>query len=153
MNATKPQDVFNINPAAMGIVNRLASGCTCIGHHQFQGGLLVQGSLGGQARIDGDLVLWSGGLLEGTIDVIGDFYLVGQLGREEAAKGSTLMRVRGTVYAASSCISFATIYGKNLHLYDGAQIFGPFMTWNAEQQGEGEPTLSPDLASMSFAVR
>lgn len=121
-------DRLQIDPVKMGITNRIASGCTCVGHHQYQGGLLVQGSLGGHIQINGDLVLWAGGMLEGHIELTGDLYLFGQLGKEEVPRDATTVSVRGTVFAAHTCISFGTIYGKHLQTYDGAQLFGPFMT-------------------------
>jgi cytoskeletal protein CcmA (bactofilin family) len=122
------EDILKIDPVALGITNRLSAGCTSIGHHQYQGGILVQGSLGGHVQVNGDLVLWAGGLLEGTIEVAGDIYIFGQLGKEESQPNSTVIKAQGSVFAAGTCISFGTIYGRAIKLYDGAQLFGPFMT-------------------------
>ena len=70
-----PQDTLTIDPIAMNVVNRVAAGSRLAGDLQFDGGLLVQGEISGQIRVNGRLIIWKGGVVRGTVHVQGDLYL------------------------------------------------------------------------------
>jgi cytoskeletal protein CcmA (bactofilin family) len=101
-----PQDTLTIDPIAMNVVNRVAAGCRLDGDLQFDGGLLVRG----------------------TVRVQGDFYLFGQLGGTDASAQDTQLECVGMAYVAQTGVSTGTLMAKRLQLYEGADLRGPFKT-------------------------
>ena len=84
MAVKTPQDTLTIDPIAMNVVNRVAAGSVLSGELTFEGGLLVQGEVSGHLRVNGRLIVWTGGVVRGRVEVSGDFYLFGQLGEPGA---------------------------------------------------------------------
>ncbi|MGM9428556.1 bactofilin family protein [Hydrogenophaga sp. MI9] len=123
-----PQDTLTIDPIAMNVVNRVAAGCRLDGDLQFDGGLLVQGEISGQIRVNGRLIIWKGGVVRGAVRVNGDFYLFGQLGAHNASPQDTQLECVGMAYVAQTGISTGTLMAKRLQLYEGADLRGPFKT-------------------------
>lgn len=122
------QDTLTIDPLAMGIVNRVAAGGELSGELNFDGGLLVQGELQGHIRIGGCLVIWAGASVRGRIRVMGDLYLFGHLGSPVGGPHDTSVECEGTVYVSKSGVSTGTLLARRLHMYEGAQLRGPFHT-------------------------
>ncbi len=122
------QDTLTIDPVAMNVTNRVAAESTLHGTQQFQGGLLVQGSLGGSTRVLGHLIVWAGGTVKGRIIVMGDLYLFGQLGEPQGNAQDTELQCMGTAYVANSASSTGTLMAQRLRLYEGANLQGPFKT-------------------------
>lgn len=128
MELKPQQDTLTIDPIAMQVVNRVAAGSRLDGQLDFQGGLLVQGEIRGQIRIDGRLIIWRGGTARGKILVGGDCYLFGQLGSAYGNPQETELECRGTVYVAHSGVSTGTVLARRLQLYEGGDLRGPFRT-------------------------
>lgn len=131
------EDTLTIDPVAMGITNRVAAGCQLECKGDYRGGLLVQGTLTGELRVMGPLVVWEGAQVQGQIEVFGDTYAFGQLGQEEdSALDGTLSQIicHGTIYMAHCALSFASIAAQRIQSYDGAQIHGPFRTLKNHQK-------------------
>ena len=123
-----PQDTLEIDPIAMNVVNRVASGTQLLGDLQFEGGLLVQGEVSGDVRVNGHLIIWTGGIVSGQIWVTGDLYLFGQLGAPSASPHDTIMKCMGMAYVANTGVASGTLMASRLKLYDGADLQGPFKT-------------------------
>lgn len=123
-----PQDTLTIDPIAMNVVNRVAAGCRLDGDLQFDGGLLVQGEVSGQIRVNGRLIIWKGGVVRGMVLVQGDIYLFGQLGAQNAPPQDTQLECHGMAYVAQTGVSTGTLIAKRLQLYEGADLRGPFKT-------------------------
>ena len=123
-----PQDTLEIDPIAMNVVNRVASGTQLVGDLQFEGGLLVQGEVSGDVRVNGHLIIWAGGVARGKIWVTGDLYLFGQLGAPSAGPQETTMKCMGMAYVANTGVATGTLMASRLKLYDGADLQGPFKT-------------------------
>ena len=123
-----PQDTLTIDPIAMNVVNRVAAGCRLDGDLVFEGGLLVQGEISGQIRVNGRLIVWKGGIVRGTVRVQGDLYLFGQLGATDASAQDTRLECVGMAYVAQTGVSTGTLMAKRLQLYEGADLRGPFKT-------------------------
>jgi hypothetical protein len=141
----RAQDTLTIDPVAMNVVNRVAAGSQLIGEQQYDGGLLVQGTLGGVIRVHGRLIVWAGGLVRGRLVVMGDLYLFGQLGDPAAGAQDTQLECLGTAYVASTASSTGTLIAQRLRLYEGADLQGPFKTLRASS---AVPVLSePDPAT------
>lgn len=134
MALKSPQDFLTLDPLAMNIVSRIASGCRLDGQLHFAGGLLVQGELSGQIAVDGSLIVWSGGLVRGRIRVRGDLYLFGQLGDAGADPSATSVECSGMVCVAESGLSCGMLLARRLQLYEGAEVRGPFKTLRSEQE-------------------
>lgn len=128
----KTQDTLVIDPVKMNIVNRIAADTVLAGDFLFKGGLLLQGTLQGVGEIAGRLVVWHDARLIGRFRVLGDLYLLGQLG--EATEGDddvddqTEIECQGTAYVASTGVSTGTLIAAKLRMYDGAVLQGPFRT-------------------------
>jgi len=122
------QDVFTFDPVAMHVVNRVASGSRLQGQQHYEGGLLVQGEVSGEVCVQGTLVIWSGGVVLGDWRVSGDVFLLGTLGSLEAAATASRLECLGTVYVTASGVSNGTLLARQLRLYDGADLRGPFHT-------------------------
>jgi cytoskeletal protein CcmA (bactofilin family) len=145
MQATnRPQDTLTIDPVAMNVTNRVAAGSVVAGEQQFEGGLLVQGTLGGVTRIHGRLIVWAGGTVRGRLTVMGDLYLFGQLGDPAGEAHETQLECMGTAYVASTAESTGTLMAQRLRLYEGANLQGPFKTLRAAR---ALPVLSEELSS------
>ena len=123
-----PQDTLTIDPIAMNVVNRVAAGSRLAGDLQFDGGLLVQGEISGQIRVNGRLIIWKGGVVRGTVHVQGDLYLFGQLGVADGSAQDTQLECHGMAYVAQTGVSTGTLMAKRLQLYEGADLRGPFKT-------------------------
>lgn len=123
-----PQDTLTIDPVAMNIVNRVAAGCDLSGDLRFDGGLLVQGQLHGDIRVQGRLVVWAGAFVSGRIRVVGDLYLFGHLGLPDGAPQDTILECEGTVIMGGSGVSTGTLAARRLQMYEGAQMKGPLRT-------------------------
>lgn len=140
----RPQDTLTIDPVAMNVTNRIAAGSVMSGEQQFEGGVLVQGSLGGVTRIHGRLIVWAGGLAKGRLVVMGDLYLFGQLGDPAGDAHDTQLECMGTAYVASTATSTGTLMAQRLRLYEGANLQGPFKTLKSSR---ALPVLSEELSS------
>ena len=114
----------------MNVVNRVASGSKLNGDIQFDGGLLVQGEVAGNVRVNGPLIVWLGGVLRGSVQVMGDLYLFGRLGAPEAGAQDTVVKCFGMAYVASTGVATGTLLARRLKVYDGADLQGPFRTIN-----------------------
>jgi hypothetical protein len=121
-------DVLTIDPVAMQVTNRVAAGTQCLGEHRFDGGVLVQGALGGYVEVAGRLIVWRGGLVKGQVLVRGDLYLFGTLGEPGGLPEDTVVECLGTAYLASTAVSNAQLSAQRLRLYEGAELHGPFKT-------------------------
>ena len=133
MDLNHAPDALQLDPVAMHIVNRVAAGCQLEGRLRFAGGLLVQGELSGDLRVDGALVVWAGARVRGHIRVRGDLYVFGQLGDADADPGATAVECSGMVCIAESGLSTATLLARRLQLYEGALVQGPFTTLRVDQ--------------------
>lgn len=122
------QDTLTIDPVAMNVVNRVAEGSRLAGAVEFNGGVLVQGELGGEVTVRGCLIVWAGGLITGRVRVLGSLYVFGRLGLEDANPADTVVECLGTAYMANTAVSTGTLLAHRLRLYDGAQLHGPFKT-------------------------
>lgn len=123
-----PQETLTIDPVALNIVNRVAAGCDLSGDLNFEGGLMVQGALEGHIRVNGRLVIWTGGSVRGRIRVMGDLYLFGQLGAPNGGPHDTSVECEGMVYVSKTGVSTGTLLARRLQMYEGAQLRGPFHT-------------------------
>lgn len=125
-------DVLTIDPVAMHVVNRVAAGSSLMGELSFEGGVLVQGRLGGEVEVRGRVIVWAGGLLKGRVRVLGDMYVFGQVGELGAGPQDTQVDCLGTLYVASTGVSTGTLCARHLRLYEGADLQGPFTTLRAK---------------------
>jgi len=128
----KTQDTLVIDPVKMNIVNRIAADTVLAGDFLFKGGLLLQGTLQGVGEIAGRLVVWHEARLLGRFRVLGDLYLLGQLGEatetDDEVDDQTEIECQGTAYVASTGVSTGTLIAAKLRMYDGAILQGPFRT-------------------------
>lgn len=149
MEMKPQQDTLTIDPIAMNVVNRVASGTSLEGDLCYQGGLLVQGETAGRMQIQGHLIVWHGGQVSGRIVVLGDCYIFGQIGASQGGPQDTELECHGTAYVAHSGVSTGTLRARRLQLYEGADLQGPFRTLRI---GDTLPVLhdvqpdSPDRA-------
>lgn len=129
------QDTLVIDPVALNITNRVASGSSLSGSElNFKGGLLLQGTLQGSGEIAGRLVIWHTGQMVGHFRVLGDVYLLGHLGGViDGLDASTSLECQGTVIVASSGVSTGTLIAHRLRMYDGATLQGAFKTLRSHQ--------------------
>lgn len=145
---TASEDVLTIDPVAMNVVNRIAYGTVLLGDISFEGGVLIQGQLGGDVHVKGRVILWQGGLLKGRVRVFGDMYIFGQLGELGAGAGTTQVECLGTIFLANTGVSTANVTARHLMMYEGADLQGPFTTL---RPGKSLPVLGeripPDQAS------
>lgn len=128
MDLKAPQDTLTLDPIAMNVVNRVAAGTRLDGELTFEGGLLVQGEIAGQIRVNGRLIIWTGGLVRGRVHVNGDLYLFGRLGAEGASPHDTSLECHGMAYVSRTGVSTGTLMARRLQLYEGADLQGPFKT-------------------------
>lgn len=128
MAVKTPQDTLTIDPIAMNVVNRVAAGSVLSGELTFEGGLLVQGEVSGHLRVNGRLIVWTGGVVRGRVEVSGDFYLFGQLGEHGADVQATHLACHGMAFVAQTGVSTGTLEARRLQLYEGADLQGPFKT-------------------------
>lgn len=120
------QDTLTIDPVAMNVVSRVAPGCRLSGDLVFDGGLLLQGQIGGQIRVKGPLIVWAGGLIHGRIKVYGDLYLFGQFGLDEGRSLESQLKCNGTAFVSHSGVTTGTLLARRLQIYEGADLRGPF---------------------------
>ena len=141
----KTQDTLVIDPVKMNIVNRIAADTVLAGDFLFKGGVLLQGTLQGVGEIAGRLVVWHDARLIGRFRILGDLYLLGQLGEatetEDDVDEGTEIECQGTAYVASSGVSTGTLIAAKLRMYDGAVLQGPFRTL---RHGQSLPILHGD---------
>ena len=130
----------------MNVVNRVAAGTVLDGDLQFDGGLLVQGEISGQVRVNGRLIVWTGGVVRGRIRVSGDFYLFGQLGAAAGNPHDTSLECQGMAYVARSGVSTGSLAARRMQLYEGASLRGPFKTLGP---GDNLPVLNDVLPDPS----
>ena len=88
----------------------------------------MQGELSGDIRVNGRLIIWTGGVVRGQIWVTGDLYLFGRLGSPSAGPQDTVMKCMGMAYVANTGVATGTLMASRLKLYDGADLQGPFQT-------------------------
>ncbi len=112
----------------MNVVSRVAAGSHLKGEHFFEGGLLVQGEISGQVRVNGRLIIWMGGVVRGRIRVMGDLYVFGRLGDAGGGPQDTSIECTGMAYVSKTGISTGTLMARRLQLYEGADLQGPFKT-------------------------
>lgn len=133
----KTQDTLVIDPVKMNIVNRIAADTVLAGDFLFKGGVLLQGTLQGVGEIAGRLVVWHDARLIGRFRILGDLYLLGQLGEatetEDEIDEGTEIECQGTAYVASTGVSTGTLIAAKLRMYDGAVLQGPFRTLRHRQ--------------------
>ncbi len=129
-----PQDFLTLDPVAMNVVNRVAAGSQLSGQLVFDGGLLVQGEISGQVRVNGALIVWGGGTVRGRIRVSGDLFLFGRLGADGEGAEETTIECHGMVCVAQSGVSTATLLARRMQLYEGADVKGPFKTLRSGQE-------------------
>lgn len=129
------QDTLTIDPIAMNLVNRVAAGSVLSGDLTFEGGLLVQGEISGHLRINGRLIVWTGGVVRGQVEVSEDFYLFGQLGEPGADVQATHLACHGMAFVAKTGVSTGTLEARRLQLYEGADLQGPFKTLKLKPEG------------------
>ncbi len=138
------QDTLVIDPVRMNIVNRVAAGTQLSGHLQFKGGLLLQGALGGTGEIVGRLVVWHSGQIIGRYRVLGDLFILGQVGLDaKFVDDETVIECLGTVYVASTGVVSGHLCAPRLRIYEGATLRGPFRTLRPD---EAPPVLQPATA-------
>lgn len=128
MELKTPQDTLTLDPIAMNVVNRVAAGARLDGALEFEGGLLVQGEISGHIRVNGRLIVWTGGVVRGRVRVTGDLYLFGQLGAPGASAHDTSLECQGMAYVSKTGVSTGTLMARRLQLYEGADLQGPFKT-------------------------
>jgi hypothetical protein len=128
MELKTPQDTLTLDPIAMNVVSRVAAGSHLKGDLYFEGGLLVQGEVSGTMRVNGRLIVWTGGVIRGRIRVTGDLYLFGQLGDAGADPQDTRLECTGMAYVSQTAVSTGTLMARRLQLYEGADLQGPFKT-------------------------
>jgi len=138
MDIKTPQDTLTIDPIAMNVVNRVAAGSHLSGDLNFEGGLLVQGEIAGNIRVNGRLIVWTGGVVRGRVRVVGDFYLFGRLGAADASAHDTSLECQGMAYVSKTGVSTGTLMARRLQLYEGADLQGPFKTL---KKGDNLPVL------------
>ncbi|MCU0955850.1 MAG: polymer-forming cytoskeletal protein [Hydrogenophaga sp.] len=138
MTLKSSKDTLTLDPVAMQLVNRVASGCLLRGQLRFEGGLLVQGELDGDLQVEGCLVVWSGGVVRGRISVTGDLYLFGRLGAAGGRAEDSVLECQGMAYVSHTGVSTGTLMARRLQLYDGADLQGPFKTL---KRGDNLPVL------------
>ena len=131
---------MRVDPLAMNLVNRLASGTVAKGAQAFQGGLLLQGQWLGNGLVRGNLVVWHDALLVGRFRVEGDLYVFGHLGSDGIEATETYIECQGTTFMAQTARSSASILTIGLRLYDGADISGIIKT----MKGQRSKGLGPD---------
>lgn len=128
MDLKTPQDTLTLDPIAMNVVNRVAAGTVLDGDLRFDGGLLVQGEIGGRIQVNGRLIVWTGGVVRGRVRVQGDLYLFGQLGAAGGSQHDTSLECQGMAYVSKTGVSTGTLMARRLQLYEGANLQGPFKT-------------------------
>lgn len=128
MELKTAQDTLTLDPIAMNVVNRVAAGGQLSGELQFEGGLLVQGEVAGNIRINGPLIIWTGGAVRGRVRVTGDLYLFGRLGAAGVDAHDTSLECQGMAYVSKTGVSTGTLMARRLQLYEGADLQGPFKT-------------------------
>jgi hypothetical protein len=138
MELKSPQDILTLDPIAMNVINRVAAGTVLDGDLQFDGGLLVQGVVTGRVRVNGRLIVWSGGVVRGHVRVNGDLYLFGRLGADGGDPHDTSLECQGMAYVSSTGVSTGTLMARRLQLYEGADLQGPFKTL---KPGDNLPVL------------
>lgn len=132
------QDTLTLDPIAMNVVNRVAAGSHLAGDLSFEGGLLVQGEISGQIRVNGRLIVWTGGVVRGLVRVTGDLYLFGRMGDADAQAHETTVECQGQAYVSKTGVSTGTLLARRLQLYEGADLQGPFKTL---RRGDNLPVL------------
>ena len=146
MDVKPPQDILTIDPIAMHVVNRVAASSHMSGDLSFEGGLLVQGEIAGNIRVNGHLIVWSGGVVRGRISVSGDLYLFGQLGDTGGNAHDTSLECQGMACVSNTGISTGTLMARRLQLYEGADLQGPFKTL---KKGDNLPVLQDTVTAPS----
>lgn len=149
------EDVLTIDPVMMNVVNRIAYGSSVSGQLTFEGGVLVQGRLGGEVQVNGRVIVWVGGLLRGKVKVLGDMYIFGQVGDLGADPKQTTVECLGTLYVANTGVTTGILTAHHLMLYEGADLQGPFTTLRAgkslpvldERVGPAQPPPQPRFQS------
>jgi cytoskeletal protein CcmA (bactofilin family) len=131
-----PQDTLTIDPIAMNVVSRVAAGSVLSGELTFEGGLLVQGEVSGHLRVNGRLIVWTGGVVRGRVEVNGDFYLFGRLGDPSADAGATHLACDGMAFVSKTGVSTGTLEARRLQLYEGANLQGPFKTLKLKPEAD-----------------
>lgn len=143
MDLKAPQDTLTIDPIAMNVVNRVSAGSALSGELTFEGGLLVQGELSGHIRVNGRLIVWTGGSVRGRLEIFGDLYLFGRLGATGGGPHDTSLECHGMAYVSKTGVSTGTLLARRLQLYEGADLQGPFKTLKL---GDTLPVLQDALS-------
>ena len=136
MAVTLPQDTLTIDPIAMNVVSRVAAGSVLSGDLTFEGGLLVQGEVSGHLRVNGRLIVWTGGVVRGQVKVNGDFYLFGRLGDPGADVAATHLACDGMAFVSKTGVSTGTLEARRLQLYEGADLQGSFKTLKLKPEAD-----------------
>ena len=125
---SKNIDIFTFDPLKMNLLSKVAADCMLKGQFKFEGGVVVEGNIEGDLIINGDLVIWNGGQVKGRVDLTGSLYLFGRFGGPAESASASVLKSKGTAYISHTGRSSGTLMAKNLHLYDGAELSGPFQT-------------------------
>lgn len=118
-----------LDPVSMNVVNRIARGSRMSGPAEMSGGLLLQGQFRGDLVVrDGPLWIHEGAEISGgTVDVEGDVYVLGRVGRPDDSV-QTVLRCSGVLHVSEIGTVFATMQCPRPIFYEGAQIKGSFET-------------------------
>jgi cytoskeletal protein CcmA (bactofilin family) len=117
-----------IDPVAMNIVNRIAPGSTFRGVLECNGGLMIQGTLEGDAKVfGGPVVLMQEGVIKGDVQCTGDLFLFGKVVVKETGEFSELS-ANGAAFLAETMDAHANITSSAIKTYEGAQIHGRIST-------------------------
>ena len=134
-------DHWPVNPHSLPLPNQVAADSAWRGEFTVRGGLLLAGTLTGHGEIDGPLVVTATGQLVGHYRVLGDVYLLGQLGTGDASDAEhTTLECQGTVHLGSQSVSGAALFASRLVMQAGATLAGPFRTL---PRGQGLPVVAP----------
>ena len=121
-------DILTLDPLKMKLVSKVAPDCVLKGQLSFDGGLVVEGMIEGDLKVDGHLVIWNGGQVKGRVEVSGNLYVFGRFGGPAESASSSVLKCAGTAFVAHSARSTGTIFARLLQLYEGAELDGPFQT-------------------------
>ena len=117
-----------VDPQAMNITNRIASGTVITGNYSSKSGLLVQGEIIGNIFVQGGpLVLTDEGVIRGNIFCEEDAFLCGTIAPDDGQETPNL-EFKGKVVLAHTLNAKANIQARSFKTFEGAQIDGLIRT-------------------------
>ncbi len=127
-----------IDPAKMGICNRLAPGSLSTGPMVLSSGLLLQGEHRGDLKVTGPLVIFQGATLAGgAVEVDGDVYVFGNIGAPDDDVRPTVLQCTGILYLTATAIAYGKLHCAKPAIYEGAQVKAIIETAPMIQVAEG----------------